>query len=219
MASKPTKPTKKPRASKTVKVPVPEPVPVATVPVPEPVPEPIPIDEGKLETIPEEPAEQKEGETQVKKKRVQKYADDLSGLISDLKSEVAKETLDKKALLSLVKKLEKVEVKISKVKKSPGKVPVQSGFSKLQIVSDEFAEFAGWDKGALKSRIDLNKSLCKYIKDHNLQDEKDGRIILPDKALAGVLHYGEDSGKLDFAQLQKYIGQHLTKVVTEIPAQ
>lgn len=58
-----------------------------------------------------------------------------------------------------------------------------SGLTKKQDISDELEAVVG--RGPL-SRAEITKKVWAYIKKNNLQDEDDGRMIVPDDTLAEV---------------------------------
>ena len=95
-----------------------------------------------------------------------------------------------------------------------------SGFLKPVQISQEMAKFTGWDPKDLKSRVDVTKHICQYIKDHNLQDPSDRRNILVDPKLDKLLkyrpedHIDEKTGKkkpLTYYRIQTCIKPHFIK--------
>ena len=83
-----------------------------------------------------------------------------------------------------------------------------SGFMKPVEVSKEMSKFAGWKNDELRSRIDVTRTLCTYIKDHDLQNPEDRRQIVPDSKLRKLLHLGKDEENLTYYQLQQRIQRH-----------
>ena len=88
---------------------------------------------------------------------------------------------------------------------------VNSGFLKPVLLSKEMSDFIGTKQNELKSRVDVTKFLCKYIKDNQLQDEKDRRCILPNKALKALLNYKDTEKPLTYYRIQTYIKHHFIK--------
>ena len=86
-----------------------------------------------------------------------------------------------------------------------------SGFMKPVQVSKEMAKFAGWDHKDLKSRIDVTRYLCGYIKDNKLQRESDKRRIIPNPKLRKLLKLTKDDEDLTYYQLQQKIQCHFEK--------
>ena len=80
--------------------------------------------------------------------------------------------------------------RVAKVKtRSAAARPPNSGFMKPVAVSKDLAKFTGWDASQLRSRVDVTKYICQYVKDNNLQDPNDRRNIIPDAKLAKLLDY------------------------------
>lgn len=218
---------KAPRAKKPAVKPVPEPVVVELLVEPEPEPEPEPVAPAELELEREDTEPADEGAVAPKKKKVGKKVkkqqifvhinEDLDKLIESIKKDLASGKLDKlgeKLLKRYLKELVRINNLTDRIQKKPGAEPrnSQSGFSKPCLITDDLAHFAGWEVGSMKSRIEVNNVLCTYIKAHNLQLETDKRIIIPDDNLAGLLKYNkEQHGKLDFAEMQRFISNLLVK--------
>lgn len=86
-----------------------------------------------------------------------------------------------------------------------------SGFLKPVQLSKEMAKFTGWDHSELKSRVDVTKYICKYIRDNNLQNPDDRRQIIADKKLAKLLDYDPESDKpLTYYRIQSYMKKHFS---------
>tara|TARA_Y100000114_G_C11693012_1_gene294531 strand:+ start:228 stop:890 length:663 start_codon:yes stop_codon:yes gene_type:complete len=85
---------------------------------------------------------------------------------------------------------------------------VNSGFMKAVQVSDAMCAFAKWKKDELHSRVDVTKSICAYIKDHNLQNPEDRRQILADAKLKKLLNLSNSKEPLTYYSLQRHIQQH-----------
>jgi len=88
-----------------------------------------------------------------------------------------------------------------------------SGFMKLIKISPEMLKFTGWDPEKLYSRVEVTRFLCKYVKDHKLQEEKDKRNIIPDSPLAAILRWdqSQQTEKLTYFRLQRQIQHHFIK--------
>jgi chromatin remodeling complex protein RSC6 len=90
---------------------------------------------------------------------------------------------------------------------------VSSGFLKPVNISKEIAKFTGWGAHEKKSRVDVTKFLCNYIRENNLQNEKDKRQIKPDNKLAKLLNYDEKTAEqpLTYFHLQALLKHHFPK--------
>lgn len=85
-----------------------------------------------------------------------------------------------------------------------------SGFNKPSLISDELADFVQRDRGTYISRIEAAKYLTNYIRDNELKDEVNGRIIRADAKLSKLLQITE-ADDVHFFNLQKYMKHHFIK--------
>jgi upstream activation factor subunit UAF30 len=88
-----------------------------------------------------------------------------------------------------------------------------SEFLKPVKISTEMAKFIGCDKDELKSRVELTKYLCQYIRDNNLQNPKDKRQILIDSKLQKLLRFDpkKDNEPLTYFTLLTQLKSHFLK--------
>ena len=123
-------------------------------------------------------------------------------------------TVSKTFFTSQLKELKslKNEVRKTTKAKSLNKRPsnVNSGFSKPIPISDDLCSFGGWEKGSLKSRTDVTRLLCRYIKENDLQSHPDSKsIIVPDNKLKKLLKPEKlKQEPLQFKTMQKLIQAH-----------
>ena len=147
--------------------------------------------------------------------------EDFDGLLKELDSEIenAKSDPDKKKnakfvklLSKRVKQLRSDTQKAVKSRKKASDKPrnTTSGFMKPVQISKEMAQFTGWDPTELKSRVDVTKYICEYIKNKQLQNPEDRRIIKPDNKLQNLLKLtgNTDEPPLTYYTLQKNIQHH-----------
>jgi len=149
--------------------------------------------------------------------------DDILTLLED---EVTRrrERSDKKEKSKGVKFLRTLGKKIKTLRNDSARVMKQkprakrqtnnsSGFMKPVQISREMSEFTGWDPEELKSRVDVTKFICNYIKENELQNPEDRRQILADKPLSRLLKYDRkrDGQPLTYYFLQKKIQPHFIK--------
>ena len=149
-------------------------------------------------------------------------ADAMSELIEDLEK-LAKVT---RGIANKMKKAKKAHdremkgaMKVSKGAKktkrprdpdAPKRAP--SGFNKAAPLSKDLCKFLGVDAKTEMSRPAVTKQITKYIKDNNLQNDKNKREIVPDKKLSKLLSGPTDSNEpLTFFNLQKYIKHHFPR--------
>ena len=89
-----------------------------------------------------------------------------------------------------------------------------SGFEKPYGITPALTEFFGWQKDATMSRIEVNSALCNYIKEMNLQNPENRRMIQPNAALKALFHREED---FNYAQMQGFISHLLVPLPTPPP--
>jgi len=89
---------------------------------------------------------------------------------------------------------------------------VSSGFLKPVPISTAMASFTGWAPTELKSRVDVTKFLCSYIKENNLQNPDDRRQIILDSKLSKLLDY-KDGTSLTYFDMQSHLKKHFPKPV------
>ena len=188
-------PTKKPSTKQSKKK-------TKTTKAPAPAPAPAPV-----------PAEVEEvSSPKSKTDDILNYAEEFESLSTALKDAM---TLIK-GLSSHVTKLEKqiakdkkvVDKELKKKNKNAKKTDrVLNGFSKPGPVSDELKKFFDLGKDELIARTEITKKVTSYCQEHNLQNEKDKRIIKPNKDLKKLLRLN-DKDELTYFNLQKYMKIH-----------
>ena len=100
-----------------------------------------------------------------------------------------------------------------KNKKSGNREP--SGFAKPTLISKELSTFLGKSPETHMARTEVTKALTQYIKEHELQDQKDKRKIVPDKKLSKLFNCTKNDD-VTYFNLQKWMKPHFSKpVVTE----
>jgi upstream activation factor subunit UAF30 len=134
----------------------------------------------------------------------------LSNLVNSLKSEFR--TLEKKANKDL-KTVAKANAK--RHRKNVNRAP--SGFVKPTLISAELASFLGKTVGTEMARTEVTREINTYIREHQLQDKSNGRIINADTKLSSLLKIpaGEE---LTYFNLQRYMSPHFTKTAQVVTA-
>jgi len=119
-------------------------------------------------------------------------------------------TLNKKLKILRNQSSRIIKQKRASAKKSTNN---NSGFLKPVKISTEMAKFTGWDKDELKSRVDVTKFLCDYIRNNNLQNPKDKRQIVADAKLQKLLKYDpkKETEPLTYFKLQSSLKGHFIK--------
>ena len=113
-------------------------------------------------------------------------------------------------------RLKKDSHKVSNMKRrNPNRAKNNSsGFMKPVKISKDMTKFTGWDASELKSRVDVTRYICNYVKEHDLQNPADRRQIVPDKKLRNLLKLDKAALKeepLTYYSLQKKIQPHFLK--------
>ena len=129
-------------------------------------------------------------------------------LLSALKSEFR--SLEKK----WTRDVKTAQKQSSKRKRKAGN-RAPSGFVKPTKISDELASFLGKEKGTEMARTDVTREINAYIRANKLQDQDNGRKIIPDTKLATLLKL-KKSDELTYFNLQKYMSPHFAKAVKDI---
>lgn len=85
-----------------------------------------------------------------------------------------------------------------------------SGFVKPTLISSELASFLGKTAGTKITRVEVTREINAYIREHQLQDKSNGRIINADSKLSSLLKIpaGEE---LTYFNLQRYMSPHFIK--------
>ena len=113
-----------------------------------------------------------------------------------------------------VKTLRTHALRVSRQRTGTRRSNTNSGFLKPVQISKDLAKFTGWDQSQLRSRVDVTKFICEYIKNHDLQDPQDKRRIRVenDANLKKLLKYeaGKDVKPLTYYSLQSYLKGHFS---------
>jgi len=186
-----SKPTRKSTKTETVEV------------VPEPVAAPV-VELAAVEAAAEESNETYESVmTVVREKRA------------------AIKALDKEvdALMKTAEKLHAREVKAGgKSKRSaPKKDRAPSGFAKATPVPEALRVFLKLAADVELPRTEVAKQIYAYVRDKNLRDKEDRRIIHPDKVLQKLFNLG-DKETLDFKNFQKQLSRHYPQSASKAKA-
>lgn len=155
------------------------------------------------------------------KETVIKYFDDLIKSIEeevDSLRESENKTKGVKFLRTLNKKLKILKNQSSRIikqKRTTTRTNTNnnSGFLKPVKISKEMAKFTGWDSELPRSRVDVTKFLCNYIKENSLQNPADRRQILADQKLAKLLKYDvkKEGEPLTYFRVQTCLKNHFIK--------
>lgn len=140
-------------------------------------------------------------------------ADEFTVILTQVQQVTQYLTVLKTALRSLEKKTARELKQANKAKKKSKNAKANrqpSGFVKPTLISDELALFLDKPKGTELARTEVTKQINGYIREHKLQDPTNGRHILADKKLKGLLKLGSEDD-LTYFNLQKYMSPHFAK--------
>jgi chromatin remodeling complex protein RSC6 len=98
-----------------------------------------------------------------------------------------------------------------------GGVKHQSGIAKPGFISPALCDFIGVGAGTEMARTEVIKYINKYIKDHQLQDQANKKVILPDTKLQ-VLLQSKTNDMITFFNLQTYMKPHYANPLKQLAA-
>lgn len=176
------------------------------------------VEDGGEEVVGEDGKKKRTAPT---KETVINYFDDLIKSIEDEVDslrESENKTKGVKFLRTLNKKLKILKNQSSRIikqKRTTTRTNTNnnSGFLKPVKISKEMAKFTGWDSELPRSRVDVTKFLCNYIKENSLQNPADRRQILADQKLAKLLKYDvkKEGEPLTYFRVQTCLKNHFIK--------
>jgi chromatin remodeling complex protein RSC6 len=109
-------------------------------------------------------------------------------------------------------KKELKNIKKDKKKDKPKNKRAPSGFAKPTKVTKELCEFMDKPEGTKIARTEVTKTLVAYIKNNNLLDKTENKIV-PDQKLLELLGVKSDEfndTNLTYFTIQKYMNKHFT---------
>ena len=144
--------------------------------------------------------------------------DQFSGFMSKLQGISAQ-------MSSLRTEFRSIERQVSRELKAAAKVTAKrkrmtgnrapSGFVKPTLISNELASFLGKPEGTEMARTEVTREINSYIREHKLQDKDNGRKIIADKKLTGLLKL-KKGDELTYFNLQRYMSPHFAKAADKI---
>ena len=101
---------------------------------------------------------------------------------------------------------------------APKKDRAPSGFAKATPVPQALAKFLKIGDGVELPRTEVAKQIYSYVREQNLRDKEDRRIIHPDASLRKL--FGLKEGEtLDFKNFQKQLSRHYPKSASKLAAE
>jgi len=86
-----------------------------------------------------------------------------------------------------------------------------SGFAKPSKISDQLITFMNKNDGDEVARTEVTQYIIKYIKENNLQNKENKKVITPDDKLNTLLECGDN--EVTYFNLQKFMNRHFIKEV------
>ena len=201
MVSKTKKPSsRKPRASKAVKAT--KATKAKKVAAPDPV-APAPVAAKKAAPV-------KEVQPSLSDAFVQ-----VLGQLTSLRSQLTNITGQVRALQKRADRELRAAQKLNRKRSTKSGTRAPSGFVKPTKISKELAAFLGKEWGTEMARTQVTREINTYIRAHNLQDPKNGRRILADKALRKLLKLTKED-ELTYFNLQRYMSPHFAKATKKV---
>jgi len=111
----------------------------------------------------------------------------------------------------------KAAAKVNQKRKRKTGNRAPSGFVKPTLISNELAAFLGKPEGTEMARTEVTREINAYIRQHSLQDKENGRKIIPDAKLKGLLKL-KKGDELTYFNLQKYMSPHFAKAADKAAA-
>ena len=123
---------------------------------------------------------------------------DIVDIINNMEKKLVTQQDDIKKMIKTVKTIRKEynkqvkafnrEIKLASKKKKDKNLPKRepTGFNKPSTISKELANFLNVDEKILIARTEVTKRITTYIRENDLRDKNNKRIILPNKKLQGL---------------------------------
>ena len=129
--------------------------------------------------------------------------------LSSFKSQISMLSAQVKSLEKTVKKQMKQLEREAQKNKNKGNRKA-SGFAVPSKISNDLCEFMGKPEGTEMARTEVTKYMIQYIKNNNLPDKDNKKVIKPDNALKSLLNV-KPSDEVTYFNLQKYMNKHFIK--------
>ena len=129
--------------------------------------------------------------------------------LSSFKSQISMLSAQVKSLEKSVKKQMKQLQREAQKNKNKGNRKA-SGFAVPSKISNDLCKFMGKPEGSEMARTEVTKYIIQYIKNNNLPDKNNKKVIKPDTALKSLLNLKPNDEDTYF-NLQKYMNKHFVK--------
>jgi len=156
-------------------------------------------------------------ETKTSNEKNENLSEEIKDIFSSVLSNISSIKLQLTALTSQIKSAEKQVYKKMKqldkeVKKNKNKGNRQpSGFAKPTKISSELCIFMELPEGSEMARTEVTKYIIQYVKNNQLQNPTDAKLIKPNTELKSLLNLKENDGDLTYFNIQRYMNKHFVK--------
>jgi chromatin remodeling complex protein RSC6 len=156
-------------------------------------------------------------ETNKKDKKDNNISEEIKEIFSAVLGNISSIKLQLTALTSQIKGVEKQVYRKMKqldkeVKKNKNKGNRQpSGFAKPTKISSELCKFMALPEGSEMARTEVTKYIIQYVKDNQLQNPNDAKLIKPNTELKSLLNLNESDGDLTYFNIQRFMNKHFVK--------
>ena len=140
----------------------------------------------------------------------------LLAQLQTLRSQLTSVTTQVRVLSKKAERELKQAQKVGKKKRKSGN-RAPSGFVKPTKISTELAHFLNKPKGTEMARTEVTREINNYIREHKLQDPKNGRHIIADAKLKKLLKLTAKDN-LTYFNLQRYMSPHFEKQAVKTAA-
>jgi upstream activation factor subunit UAF30 len=110
---------------------------------------------------------------------------------------------------NIKKQMKNIKKEAIKSKNKGNRKP--SGFAKPTKVTKELCEFMNKEHGSEIARTEVTRALISYIKQNNLENKSNSRIIYPDNKLKVLLGLEDNEEEVTYFNIQKYMNKHFVK--------
>jgi len=144
---------------------------------------------------------------------VDPICDQFDGILSSLttfKSQITSLQQQLRGLEKVVKRELNTARKAAEKKRQRKADRKPSGFAKPSAISNELSKFMSKPEGVDVARTEVTQFIINYIKDNELQNPTNRKIIIPDPTLKKLLAVKEDD-EVTYFNLQKYMNRHFMK--------
>jgi len=131
------------------------------------------------------------------------------GTLSNFRSQITVLQNQIRSLERIVRKNMKVLEKEAKKNRNKGNRK-PSGFAVPTEISNELCDFMKRPRGSKVARTEVTQYIIKYIKDNDLQFQKNRKIIKPNKALRSLLA-SKVKDEVTYFNIQRYMNRHFAK--------